>query len=104
MKYYDIDLSSINTNIKNVYLVLKILDIQNDGVNEFKSIIVNEKILNMIDSINFIYIKDGLEPTDVIKKVGYLLNLEVYIDPLNTDNVVIFNTELKVTVILNVKI
>lgn len=104
---YNIDLSKIKNYMKNVYLVLKILEIHQSYIEKnlyYNSIIVTNTLLDMIDNINFIYIKDGLEPSEDIKKIGYLLNLEVYLDPSATDNVVIFNSETDEKIHLNVKI
>jgi phosphopantetheine adenylyltransferase len=96
MELNKIDLSGEPENMKAVYLVLRIYDVHNQNADQeekiFDHIIVSQKVLDMIDSINFTYVNDGLEPTEVIKKVGYLLNLHVYLDPhKETDNVTFTN-------------
>ena len=57
----------------------------------------------MIDTINFTYVKDALEPTDVIKKVGYLMNLKVYLDPHRKSNNIIFTNDKQEICELEVK-
>jgi hypothetical protein len=105
----EINLKDVSDEMKGVYLVSKIYEIHNYfNENEEKNydiILLNENLLEMIDSINFIYVKDGLEPSDYIKKVGYLLNLFVYLDPKQEENYIIFtndqkDSKLKVNVIL----
>lgn len=93
-----IDISNVpDENMKPVYLVLGIYEIHNYfAENEDKIldyIIMNEKILDIIDDINFIYTWDGLEPTVTKKRVGFLLNLTVIFDPEMEDNIIIFSNE-----------
>lgn len=61
-----------------------------DDIVEYDELIVNENILNLIDEINFIYIKDN-EHKDKIRKVGNLLNFKVYLDPLGDNNIKMFS-------------
>jgi len=103
----NLDLTKVDEKMKSVYLVLGIYefrDIQNDDNEKiYDQIILNEKILNMIDTINFIYVKDGLEPSgDTIKKVGYLTNLQVYLDPQRISDNIIFTNDDKDTFELEV--
>lgn len=93
-----IDISEIiDESIKPVYLVLGIYEIHNYfAENEDRildHLVMNEKLLDMIDDINFVYVKDGLEPTDVKKRVGFLLNHTVYLDPEIKDDIIIFTNE-----------
>ena len=106
MNNLGLDLTKVDEKMKPVYLVLGIYefrDIQNDDNEKiYDQIILNEKMLNMIDTINFTYVKDGLEPSDTIKKVGYLTNLQVYLDPHQVSDNIIFTNDDKDTFELEV--
>ena len=99
MEKTTINVSMVKEEMKAFYLVQSIYDVHyhyaetNDM--ELDRLYMNEKLLDMIDDINFAYIKDGLEPTDVIKKVGYLLNFHVYLDPNQEKDYIIFTNENK---------
>lgn len=104
--YSIIDFSDIKEEMINVELVLAIYNVR-DNQEEihdrlFTDIILNETILEMIDEINFIYVKDGLEPTKVTKKVGFLNNLQVYLDPNRETNDITFTNVDKETYELKV--
>ena len=107
MEKKKIDISSVtDEKMKPVYLIQSIYDIHYHFAEVEEKIldqlIMNEKLLDMIDDINFAYIKDGLEPTDVIKKVGYLLNFHVYLDPNQEKDYIIFTNDNKDIVEVNV--
>lgn len=102
-----IDLTQTPENMIPVYLVREIYDIrdtQAEDEKDFDQIIVNDTILEIIDRVNFTYVKDGLEPTEVIKKVGYLMNLTVYLDPHRESNNIIFTNDKNETLVLEVKL
>lgn len=104
--YSIIDFTDIEEEMKAVQLILAIYEVRDDQeeIHDkfFTDIILNEMILKMIDEINFIYVKDGLEPTTVIKKVGFLNNLQVYLDPNRKTNNITFTNENKETYELEV--
>ena len=98
MEHSKLDLSGLNEKMKSVDLVLAIFEIRDnqfDNNKIFTDIFLNDFMLDMIDEINFIYLKDGLEPTNIIKKVGYLNNLNVYLDPNRKTNNITFMTDDK---------
>ena len=95
-EYSKINFTEIEENMKPYHLVFAIYEVRDNQAEkdkEYTSIIINEKILDMIDTINLTYIKDGLEPTNVIKKVAYLNNLQVYLDPHRETNNITFTND-----------
>jgi hypothetical protein len=101
-----IDLSKVeNESMIPVYLVIRIYDFNNYYIEnnemEFDRLTVNEDILDIIDSINFVYSKKSEDETE-IHKVGFLRNFEVYLDPNKKDNTIIFENQNKDKAILEV--
>jgi hypothetical protein len=104
-EFSEIKFTGIHEKMKGVHLVLAIYevrDIQEENGKIFTDIILNETILDMIDEINFTYVKNGLEPSKVIKKVGFLNNLQVHLDPIRETNCITFTNENKEIYELNV--
>lgn len=99
MEKTTIDVSNVKGKMRAFYLVQSIYDVHYHYAEindiELDRLYMNEKLLNIIDDVNFAYIKDGLEPTEVVKKVGYLLNFHVYLDPNQEKDYIIFTNENK---------
>lgn len=94
----NINLTEIEIDLKSPQLVSDIYEVrdnENENGNYITEIIINETILDIIDKVNFIYVKNGLEPTKEIKKVGYLMDLQVYLDPDREDNFITFINDKK---------
>lgn len=97
----EIDLTKVNVIMRSYYIVKKIYDIHNDNKDsddnpiEYKLITINLKILDLIREINFIFLPNVGIVYDIeeYRKIGNLLNLQVFLDPNQTEDKVIFHTE-----------
>lgn len=96
-----IDISEIKETMKSYYLIKKIYEIHNehrekeDNPIEYKLITVNPNVLDYIRDVNFIFVGDVgiIDQIKKYRKVGNLLNLQVFLDPFQTENKVIFHNE-----------
>lgn len=97
MKEYKIDVSSEPDYMKGYHVVKSIYNIRDiylfseegDSV-EYDELLVNKDILDVIDEINFIYIKDNSTDEKIVRKVGNLLNFKVYLDPYGDNTIKMF--------------
>ena len=95
-----LNVSKIKEYMLGYYIVTKIYDIRDlflfsDEPVEYKALIMNLKILDLIREVNFVFVKDVgiLDQIKQLNKVGNLLNFEVFLDPYETDNVIRFIKE-----------
>lgn len=104
---YTLDLINEHDYMINYKIVSFLYEIRdnfliNDNI-EYTDIIVNYKILYLIDEINFTYVK-GLDLNNIqhITKIGYLLNLKVYLDPImDENNIILLNKMDQILIKLN---
>ncbi len=95
-----LDLKDIKEDMIGYHIVTKIYEIRDDFLFidepiDYKSLIMNLKVLDYITEINFVY-SAGVGILDEIKevtKVGNLLNFQVFLDPLQTVDEVTFTGE-----------
>jgi len=95
MLQYKIDVSNEPDYMKGYHLVKKLYDIRDtylfsedqDLVIEYNELLINKEILDIIDEINFVYIKNFNYDAEEVNKVGNLLNFIVYLDPKG-DNII----------------
>ena len=87
-----LNVSKIKDYMIGYYIVTKIYDIRDmflfsDEPIEYKALVMNLKILDLIRDINFVFVKDVgiLDQINGINKVGNLLNFEVFLDPYHDD-------------------
>jgi hypothetical protein len=98
-----LNLKEYNENMFSYYIISHIYEIRDfyifddDNKTEYNTLIVNLKLLNYITEINFTFVKGVgiLEDIKEVKKVGNLLNFEVYLDPIMSDNEIIMTTNEK---------
>jgi len=100
----DIILSEHSNHMKSYFLVSRIYDIffklstdENEEPIEFKSITINPYILDYIRETNFVFLGNIgiIDDIKELKKVGMLLNFEVFLDPTLSENKVIFYNDKK---------
>lgn len=94
-----------NDNIKSIYLVIRIYEFVDhflDEELELDQLIVGENIFDIINTINFVYSKESKNINN-IHKVGFLRNLQVFLDPNKKDNNIIFTNDNKDTRILEIE-
>lgn len=92
-----LDLKDVKDNMMGYHIVTKIYEIRDnflftDEPIDYKSLIMNLKVLDYITEINFVY-SAGVGILDEIKevtKVGNLLNFQVFLDPLQSIDEVTF--------------
>jgi len=97
----NIDLTTTKNTMKSYYLIKKIYEIHNkmidneDNPIEYKLISTNFKLLDYIREINFVFVSDVgiIDEIKEYKKVGNLLNLQVFLDPNLKEDKIIFHTE-----------
>jgi len=97
----EIDLTTMKDYMKSYFLIKKIYDIHFELLNNddnpinYKLITVNFNILNRIRDINFSFVSNVgiLDQIKEYKKVGNLLNLQVFLDPNLKEDKIIFHTE-----------
>ena len=97
---YTLNLKDVKDYMIGYYIVSKIYEIRDDFYFaeekiEYDTIITNLKIINLINEINFVYLKD-IPILDQIKEltiIGILLNFKVYLDPLQNDDNIIISKE-----------
>lgn len=89
-----LDLRSVKDYMIGYYIVSKIYEIRDNFLFseesiEYKGLVTNLKIIENIREVNFVPTKDAgiLDQVAEVKKVGNLLNFEVYLDPLHLDEV-----------------
>lgn len=97
----ELDLTSTKEMMKSYYLIKKIYEIhnnmrelENDPI-EYNLITTNLKLLDYIRDMNFVFV-GGVGILDKIKeykKVGNLLNLQVFLDPNQVENKITFHNE-----------
>lgn len=108
MTEYKIDVSSEPDYMKGYHLVKSIYNIRDiylfpeegDSI-VYDKLVVNKTILNIIDEINFIYVKDNETDENSIRKVGNLLNFKVYLDS-SSDNVIKMFAKGEKMILINV--
>jgi len=103
------EISKINlnqfTDFKSVNLVVSIYDFAYQFLDqdlELNQIIVSENIFDLINTVNFVYSKES-KNINIIHKVGFLRNFEVYLDPNKKDDNIIFTNENKDIRILEIE-
>lgn len=75
----------------------------NNGI-EYNELIMNLKILDLIREVNFVFVKGVgiLEDIKEIRKVGNLMNFQVYMDPLHDDTITMITKDQQpVTIKIN---
>lgn len=105
MTEYKINVSSEPDYMKGYHVVKSIYNIRDtylfseDGDSvEYDTLVVNKDILDVIDEINFIYIKDNGDE-NTVRKVGNLLNFKVYLDPHSDNTIKMFAKSEKMILI-----
>lgn len=70
-----------------------LLEEDKDNKKKYNKLIINLKILDYIRDINFVVLPNIgiLEDIKEFKKIGFLLNFHVYIDPENIDDNIIMS-------------
>jgi hypothetical protein len=81
------------TIVSKIYDIRDIFYFAEKNSYEYKEMSLNLKVFNTIREINFIFSKniDILEDIKERKKIGILMNFEVYLDPTITEDVIILH-------------
>ena len=93
------------TDFKSVNLVVSIYDFAYQFLDqdlELNQLIVSENIFDLINTVNFVYSKES-KNINIIHKVGFLRNFEIYLDPNKKDDNIIFTNENKDIKILEIE-
>lgn len=90
----EINLQEIPDYMVGYEIVSKLYDLRDNFIFnndiEYDTLITNLKIIDLIREVNFVFVKDVgiLEDIKEIRKVGNLMNFQVYLDPLHGDDII----------------
>jgi len=105
-----IDITSVPKHMIGYVIVSEIFDIRDsfyfdEEPTEYKELSLNLKVFDAMREVNFIFSKDVgvLEDIKERKKIGILMNFEVYLDPSLPEDVVILHHPEKERVEIKIK-
>lgn len=95
MTEIELDLTEVKDYMVGYSIVSKIYEIRDENifadiVINYTDLIMNINLINLIDELNFVYVKDVgiLDKIKEIQKIGNLLNFSVYLDPNHPNDII----------------
>jgi hypothetical protein len=106
-----IDITHVQKHMIGYVIVSEIFDVRDSFYfddqepTEYKELSLNLKVFDAIREVNFIFSKDVgiLEDIKERKKIGILMNFEVYLDPSLSEDIVILHHPEKEKVEIKIK-